>query len=755
MNLSGRRFKQSRLAARVVLSCVVFLTMTIMGPVWCGSSQAQTFVQDGSLNTAVTSASSSSVSTSFTVTAGAQVLVVSLMDRNESLTAPTNGASPSSLLWGTQIIARVVSQNNLTSHYADSDIYYLWNPTPGTHTITATDTTSSTPSAMTMQVITLSGVNTNVAPATYGIGNADVDGTPGISVALAGSTPGGAWAVVNASGGDNGTGLAISSTSGVTNWVHIDNNQSQVMGAVENLTGGVSTITAYDPTHNNTQVGFAVAVFTPGNSTPAPTNVVATGQLNQVALSWDDASGGVATNYIVLRSTTSGGGYSTIATNIGNASTNYTDTSVVNYTTYYYVVEAAGPIGLSPFSSPASASAVGVEPAPTGLTATALNTQVALAWNATPGATGYNILRASNSPSGFTTIGSSAATAYTDSGLSNGTTYYYEVNATNSFGPGPNAAYVRAVPGIPTSVLPAYPLKPSANGRYVVDTNNAPFLVIGDSPHTLLVDLDEADAAAYLVNRGSNGFNCLWVNLLCDDYDGGPGSEGNANYGHDIYGDNPFTNLLAGGYYDLTTPNPAYWSNVDYAVHAAATNGLQILGLPLDEGGWTKTSLANGSNNCYAYGQFLGSRYGSAANMFWEMGNDFGGWGTPTNDSVILAIARGIISQNPNHPMTLEYDSPSQSLDDPNWWPLVNVNGVYTYDTTYAECYAAWNKTNMPVLFLEANYEFAGGSPWVLREQEYWSMLAGCLVGQIYGNVYTFNPFNPAYYNTPGMTQLR
>ncbi|MGA3269344.1 MAG: hypothetical protein ABSE16_21335 [Verrucomicrobiota bacterium] len=168
MNLSGRRFKQSRLAARVVLSCVVFLTMTIMGPLWCGSSQAQTFVQDGSLNTAVTSASSSSVSTSFTVTAGAQAL-----------------------LWGTQTIARVVSQNNLTSHYADSDIYYLWNPTPGTHTITATDTTSSTPSAMTMQVITLSGVNTNVAPATYGIGNADVDGTPGISVALAGSTPGG------------------------------------------------------------------------------------------------------------------------------------------------------------------------------------------------------------------------------------------------------------------------------------------------------------------------------------------------------------------------------------------------------------------------------------------------------------------------------------------------------------------------------------------------------------------------------------
>ncbi|MGA3267936.1 MAG: DUF4038 domain-containing protein [Verrucomicrobiota bacterium] len=737
--------------------------LAAFGLLFCGGAQAQIFVQDGSLNTAVTSANSTSVSTSFTVSAGAQVLVVSLMDRNNSLTAPTNGASPSSLLWGTQAISRIVSQNNLTSHYADSDIFYLWDPTPGTQTITATDTTGQTPSAMTMQVFTLSGVNTNVAPVTYGIGNTDVDNIPGnaISVTLADSTPGGAWAVVNASGGDEGVGLAVSSSTGVTNWVHIANVQSQVMGAVENLSGGVSTITAYDPTHNSTQIGFAVAVFAPGASTPAPTNVVATGQLNQVALSWQDASGGAATNYIVLRSTASGGGYSAMATNNGNTATNYTDASVADYVTYYYVVEAAGPIGLSPFSSPASAFAVGVEPVPTGLSATPLNTQVALAWNATPGATGYNILRTSNSPSGFTTIGSSAATTYTDTGLSNGMTYYYEVNATNSFGTGPNSAYVSAIPAIQTNVPPAYPLRPSANGRYVVDANNAPFLMIGDSPHTLMVNLDEADAAAYLVNRGSNGFNSLWANLLCDDYDGGPGSEGNANYGQDIYGDNPFTNLLEGGYYDLTTPNPAYWSNVDYVVHAAATNGLQILSLPLDEGGWTQTSLANGSNRCYAYGQFLGSRYASTPNIFWNLGNDFDDWYITTNESVILAIAWGILSQDTNHPMTIELNPDvSQSLDDPNWWPLVTVNAVYTYYPTYAESYAAWNQTNVPALLLEANYEFAdntGGqppSPWVQRVQEYWSLLAGCLAGHIYGNHYTYKPFTPAYYNTPGMTQL-
>ncbi|MGA3268410.1 MAG: glycoside hydrolase family 9 protein [Verrucomicrobiota bacterium] len=222
-------------------------------------------LQDGTPLTAATSANSSSVSTSFTVTTGAQVLVVLLYDRNQSLTAPTNGASPSSLSWGSQTITRVVSQNNLTSHNADSDIYFLWNPTPGTQTITATDTTGQTPSAMTMQVFTLNGVDTTVAPATYGVGDGDVDNVAGnaISVTLAGSTPGGAWAVVNASGGDNGAGLAISSSSGVTNWIHIANNQSQAMGVVQNLASGVSMITASDPTHNSTQVGLAVAVFSP------------------------------------------------------------------------------------------------------------------------------------------------------------------------------------------------------------------------------------------------------------------------------------------------------------------------------------------------------------------------------------------------------------------------------------------------------------------------------------------------------------
>src|SRR4029077_15414108 len=132
------------------------------------------------------------------------------------------------------------------------------------------------------------------------------------------------------------------------------------------------------------------------------------------------------------------------------------------------------------------------------------------------------------------------------------------------------------------AATPAYPLHPSANGRYVVDSNNAPFLIIGDAPHSILANLNNADATTYLTNRGNNGFNALWIELLCDRYTGGAGTEGSPNYGRDVNGNNPFTRTLTGGYYDMTTPNPAYWSHVDYIVQTAATNGLQCVFTPLD-----------------------------------------------------------------------------------------------------------------------------------------------------------------------------
>ena len=79
-----------------------------------------------------------------------------------------------------------------------------------------------------------------------------------------------------------------------------------------------------------------VSVTASGGSTlVAPSTLAATPGNAQVALSWTASTG--ATSYNVKRSTTSGGPYVTVAT---ATATTYTDMSVTNGMTYYYVVSA-------------------------------------------------------------------------------------------------------------------------------------------------------------------------------------------------------------------------------------------------------------------------------------------------------------------------------------------------------------------------------------------------------------------------------
>jgi hypothetical protein len=74
---------------------------------------------------------------------------------------------------------------------------------------------------------------------------------------------------------------------------------------------------------------------------------------------------------------------------------------------------------------------------PSGLTAAPSNGQVALSWQPSAGASGYQVQRSRVSGGPYQTIGCPTPPAFTDSGLTNGTTYYYVVSA--SFTGGPNS----------------------------------------------------------------------------------------------------------------------------------------------------------------------------------------------------------------------------------------------------------------------------------------------------------------------------
>ncbi|HEY6945143.1 MAG TPA: glycoside hydrolase family 44 protein [Candidatus Acidoferrum sp.] len=103
-----------------------------------------------------------------------------------------------------------------------------------------------------------------------------------------------------------------------------------------------------------------------------------------------------------------------------------------------------------------------INPPVTGLTATAGNGEVTLSWNAYPGATSYNVARGTTNggacPSGCNYINTAnssptTTTSYTDPGLTNGTTYYYQVNANYSAGLSGLSNQASATPSGPTKNL--------------------------------------------------------------------------------------------------------------------------------------------------------------------------------------------------------------------------------------------------------------------------------------------------------------
>lgn len=173
----------------------------------------------------------------------------------------------------------------------------------------------------------------------------------------------------------------------------------------------------------------------------APSGLTAISGDGVVDLSWMDNTETDFHHYDVYRSLTSGSGYSKINSSDVSVS-NYTDNTVTNGTTYYYVVKATDN---SSNESSASNEATGfprdTSPpgAPTGLSVTATGDRlVTLSWtaNTEPDLDSYNVYRSTTSGSGYTRIATGvtgvALVTYDDTTVFNGITYYYRVTAVDT-----------------------------------------------------------------------------------------------------------------------------------------------------------------------------------------------------------------------------------------------------------------------------------------------------------------------------------
>ncbi len=183
--------------------------------------------------------------------------------------------------------------------------------------------------------------------------------------------------------------------------------------------------------------------YTPTSVVPptpaAPTAISATAvTASQINLLWADNSTN-ETGFKVQRKTGAGGTYATIATIATPNTTSYNDTGLSASTQYYYRVYAyvtggSDSLASNEVSATTPASTPPTPAAPTSLTATAVSSaQINLAWNDNAtNETGYKVLRKTGAAGTYATVATIATAntkTYSDTGLSAGTQYFYQVVA--------------------------------------------------------------------------------------------------------------------------------------------------------------------------------------------------------------------------------------------------------------------------------------------------------------------------------------
>ena len=292
-----------------------------------------------------------------------------------------------------------------------------------------------------------------------------------------------------------------------------------------------------------------------------------------------------------------------------------------------------------------------------------------------------------------------------------------------------------------------YPLKLSADGRYLEDQAGQPFLINGDTPWSLIVGLTKTEAATYLEDRRSRGFNAIIVEIIENKF-GGP-------YNRD--GEYPFQSIG-----DFSRPNELYFQHVDWVISKAAENGLLVILTPAYLGyncgneGWCPEMKAATLADLRSYGNFLGNRYKAYNNIIWMHGGDAaaGDFGAMAQ---VNAVADGIREVDPGKLFTAHCARQKSGIDcyDQSWLEI---------NTTYSDCVLSASKTRtdyqrspaVPFFYVEGRYEGEGTTDGrCIRSQAYWSVLGGAN-GHFFGNnpIWLFDPGWETALNSSGSRNM-
>jgi hypothetical protein len=309
---------------------------------------------------------------------------------------------------------------------------------------------------------------------------------------------------------------------------------------------------------------------------------------------------------------------------------------------------------------------------------------------------------------------------------------------------GTNAATTTVTVG--AAVSAAFPLHVEGGTRHLIDANGKPFLVHGDTPWSLIVQLTRGEVDQYLEDRRQKGFNTILVELIEHFF--------STNPPNNAYGQGPF--LVPG---DFSTPNEAYFAHADYVITKASEKGMLVMLTPAYMGfqggpeGWYQEMAANGETKLRAYGQYLANRFKAHDNIIWVQGGDY----NPPERLLLRALANGILDVDTRWLQTFHGSRGSSALGvlgvSETW---LTLNDIYTDENTVvASAFQEYGRSTMPFFLIEARYEGEGASEATVRTQAYQAVLSGSS-GHLMGNnpVWLFGSGWQAALNSPGARTL-
>ena len=184
---------------------------------------------------------------------------------------------------------------------------------------------------------------------------------------------------------------------------------------------------------------------------------------------------------------------------------------------------------------------------------------------------------------------------------------------------------------------PRFPIRPSGDGRVLVDAGGHPFPILGRSSWFMAL-LSPADREHYVADSRTRGFNAMELLLIGHDPRG-------RHVPFNDAGAAPFLRRIDGAPWngslkyvaaaaetpDFTTPNETYWRDIDDMLARLNERGILAFAFPAYVGyagnsdqGWMGEMVANGPARMRSYGEFIAKRYAHQPNIVWMLGGDFG-----------------------------------------------------------------------------------------------------------------------------------